>query len=140
MGIKLLAEFLGTSIDDKDVFAIINTIRKGVSPLACKKVADRLGISISDLGNLLNISDRTLMRYEKSDKLLPKPLSDHLVQIANTILRAEEVFEDKDKARRWLLKPCRALGDHSPLNLLDTFSGGRLVENELGRIEWGVYS
>lgn len=35
-----LAEVLGTSIDDEDSLALVDIVRKGVSPLACKKVAD----------------------------------------------------------------------------------------------------
>lgn len=134
------ANIFDRPIDDLDSLAMVEVARKGVPALMCKTIADRLGISMADLGSFLNISSRTLTRYPKANKALPKSLSDHLIQIVRTIICAEEVFEDEEKARRWLLKSCRALGDHRPLDLLDTITGARLVENELGRIEWGVYS
>lgn len=55
-------------------------------------------------------------------------------------IRAEEVFGSQEKARKWLRVPCLALGGNAPLDFLDTFAGVRMVEDELGRIEHGVYA
>lgn len=53
--------------------------------------------------------------------------------------RAVEVFEDPVKARRWFDKPCRALGGGIPGSLLDSLEGLHKVEDELERVEKGVY-
>ena len=53
--------------------------------------------------------------------------------------RADEIFGDSSKARRWLKKPCRALGGKVPETLLDTPLGKQAVLDELVRIEHGVY-
>ena len=52
----------------------------------------------------------------------------------------EEVFEDKEKARRWIHKPNRVLGGRTPLQALGTDIGTLEVVRILGRIEFGVYS
>lgn len=135
-----LVEFLGITQKIESELDLVTIIREGLHPHGARRVVNRLNISMADLGRLLNVSGRTLMSYEKAEEPLPKPLSDHLFQIARTIIRTEGVFEDEEKARRWLLASCHALGGHCPLDLLDTITGLRLVENELGRIERGVYS
>ncbi len=53
--------------------------------------------------------------------------------------KAEKVFGDPNKARSWLSRPCRALGGAIPQSLFDSPSGVKTVEDELGRIEHGVY-
>lgn len=50
------------------------------------------------------------------------------------------VLGDRDAALRWLRTRNHALGGESPLELLDTGSGSRQVQELLGRIEHGVFS
>lgn len=57
---------------------------------------------------------------------------------ARILAMADEVFEDRRKAHRWLRKPNGALGSQIPLALLDTEEGGRVVEAVLGRIAHGI--
>ncbi len=66
--------------------------------------------------------------------------SDNLARLARLVVRAEEVFGDNDKARRWLGTPNRVLGGTRPLSLLDNDVGALAVERVLGRIQYGVYS
>ena len=54
-------------------------------------------------------------------------------------MRAEQALGDEEKARRWLTRENRALGDAQPLALLDSDAGAEAVEQVLGRIEHGVY-
>jgi putative toxin-antitoxin system antitoxin component (TIGR02293 family) len=65
--------------------------------------------------------------------------SGHLVQIARILQRCVEVFEDLEKAKRWLKSPNYALGNQIPLNLLDTTEGIELVRDTLTRIEYGAF-
>ena len=53
--------------------------------------------------------------------------------------RAEEVFEAGEPAQAWLKTQNPALGDVTPLSLLDTDLGADAVLNTLGRIEQGVF-
>jgi putative toxin-antitoxin system antitoxin component (TIGR02293 family) len=82
---------------------------------------------------------RTLARRKK-EKRLHADESDRLFRVGRIAALAEETLGSKDKAKRWLQKPNRALGGAAPLRLLDTELGARQVEDVLGRIAHGVYS
>jgi putative toxin-antitoxin system antitoxin component (TIGR02293 family) len=54
---------------------------------------------------------------------------------------AVELFEgDREKAQRWLKRPARALEHQSPIDLLDTEAGIRMVRDLIGQLEHGVYA
>jgi putative toxin-antitoxin system antitoxin component (TIGR02293 family) len=46
----------------------------------------------------------------------------------------------EEKAIQWLRRPNRALGNQTPLELMDTDIGAKQVEDVLGRIEHGNIS
>jgi len=50
------------------------------------------------------------------------------------------VFKSKNRFHHWLNMPCRALGDKVPAKYAETEEGYQQVLDELGRIEYGVYS
>ena len=52
---------------------------------------------------------------------------DRIVRVARIIALAEQVFGDRDKALAWL----RSADDRTPLRMLHTEPGGRLVESML---------
>lgn len=62
-----------------------------------------------------------------------------LLRLARSLVRAAEVFEDAAAALDWLQSRNRALGDVTPLSLLDTDAGAARVMDTLGRIEHGVH-
>lgn len=136
-----IAEILGVRnappVDSWDYW--IARSREGLEKQALKRLLTRLDVSMTEFSHLLPVSERTLQRYP-DDKILSRDLSGHIVAIAKVFVRAAEVFDNQDKARRWLHKPCRALGGEVPLSLLDTPLGIQTVENELSRIEFGVYA
>lgn len=87
----------------------------------------------------LVIPRRTLTHRRQKRQRLSVEESDRLLRIARVSARAEEVFGDPGKARRWLRKPSRALRGALPLKLLKTSAGADLVQEELTRIEHGIY-
>ena len=82
---------------------------------------------------------RTLARRKQSQKLSPEE-SDTIARLSLVFAFATKVFGSKDKAKIWLRQANRAMQGHTPLELLSTNYGSRIVENKLGRIEHGVYS
>ena len=52
----------------------------------------------------------------------------------------ERVFADPVKAHRWLRKPSRALNGAVPIELIETEEGARIVENEIGVIDHGMFA
>ncbi len=139
MTYQILGEALNITQEIKSPYDLMEVSRQGLLKNAVDSLAQLLELSTKDLVPYLHISERTLQRYQ-DDKKLSSELSDHLIQIARVYARAVEVFEDRDKAVKWLKYPSHALGGVTPISCLDNFSGIELVLDELGRIEYGVYA
>lgn len=129
-----------SSIDkdhEPDSMQVITLIRNGVSGDSIIRLADLINIPKNDVYNLLNLKARTAQR--QVSKNLDADKSGHLVQITKILQRCVEVFDDLEKAKRWLKSPNYALGNQIPLNLLDTTEGIELVRDTLTRIEYGAF-
>lgn len=59
--------------------------------------------------------------------------------LARLMELAEAVFDDTEKAKRWMTTPSLMLGA-APLDLLGSAAGARAVEEELVRIEHGDFA
>jgi putative toxin-antitoxin system antitoxin component (TIGR02293 family) len=80
---------------------------------------------------------RTL--YARRQKgTLSREQSDLVVRLARIQAMADDVFGDRRKSHGWLRDQNGALAGQTPLSLLDTEEGGRLVEAVLGRIAHGI--
>ena len=64
--------------------------------------------------------------------------SDRVVRLARIQALAEDTFGDAGKANRWLRQPLGILDDKSPLELAQTESGTRVIEQLLAKIDWGA--
>lgn len=83
---------------------------------------------------------RTLARRIENNERLSAVETDRVLRLKNIVAEAERVFAHPEKAHRWLRKPCRALEGAVPLELLETETGAKIVENELGLIDHGMFA
>lgn len=113
--------------------------RAGISKKSLMNIAEAGGLSLKEISSLLPVSLRTIQRYTDAD-LLDPAVSEHALQIAEVISKGSYVFSSLHDLQRWLHTPCMALGYETPVSLLDTSFGARIVIEELGRLEYGVYS
>ena len=120
-------------------FDLMNLAREGLTAESIYSLIKTLEISVDEMVDLLPISRRTLERYAENQKLSSE-LSDRLIQIARVYSRALEVWEDRDLTLQWLKSPCKAFGGDTPISYLNISSGMTIVMDELGRIDYGVYS
>lgn len=65
---------------------------------------------------------------------------DRLYRIARIVHRAIEVFGSEAGARHWLKRPQVLFKGAAPLALLRSDAGAKAVENQLGRIEHGIFA
>jgi putative toxin-antitoxin system antitoxin component (TIGR02293 family) len=61
-------------------------------------------------------------------------------KFAEILTRATSVFGSRTAAEAWLALPAVGLDQRRPIDLLTTPAGVELVEDFLGRIEYGVYT
>lgn len=134
-----ISQTLHTDRQLESSFDFVDLARSGLTTASINSTREALGISVDEIVALLPVSRRTLERYDRKQKLSPE-LSDRLIQIARIYSRTLEVFGDRQTALSWLKSPCRAFGDATPLSYLDLSSGFEIVMDELGRIDYGVYS
>lgn len=118
---------------------VISYIRNGIPKQAVSVVLEKTGVSRLQLSNILHISTRQLNRYEEQDKLSVEQ-SNFLYEFTRLYIRGLNVLGDKQTVDQWLSRSNLALGEKSPLELLDTIEGFRLVDDVLAQIEYGFYS
>jgi putative toxin-antitoxin system antitoxin component (TIGR02293 family) len=114
-------------------------VRRGLPFHTFEALLKAVALPRKQLAVVLGIPDRTLAR-RKEAKHLTAAESDRLYRVARTIAHTASVLGSIEKARAWITRPNRALGDEPPLTLLDTDIGARQVEDVLLRIEYGIPS
>ena len=130
---------LSKSVQIRNDLDLITIIRKRLSRNNFNFVRDELKMSQKEFSRTLKISEKTIQRY-KEDELLNENVSEGLVEIAEIIAMGVEVLGNKSEFLDWLHSPVISLGSNKPASLLDTHHGRKLLINELGRIEHGIYA
>ena len=117
---------------------ILNKFEIGIPADTVEDIALYLDISVNDLMNYLRISRSTWHRRKKAGKL-DFNLSDKVFLVAKLIEYAESVFGNKEKVRLWFKMPSVVFENRLPLELLGSLSGINMINDELTRIEHGVF-
>lgn len=125
-------------LDDGNVINFINLTRKGVDYNMFSSIADKSLFSMQEWSVILNMSLRSIQRYNKEKKSFDRMQSERILEIGIVYNRGIEVFGDKDKFNLWLDSPNIAIGGTKPKELFDSSFGINLILDELTRIEHGV--
>jgi putative toxin-antitoxin system antitoxin component (TIGR02293 family) len=83
---------------------------------------------------------RTLMHRRARHEPLTHQESDRAVRIARIAALSEEVFGNDEKASRWLRKPKQRFSGRTPMEVLRTEAGARLVEEMLLQLDCGFFA
>ena len=122
------------------VHSRILLIRRGLPLYSLNFLLQASRLTRQELGNILQISPRTMQRYD-TDQMLPPVVSEKLLLLNDLYEKADEVLGGgPENVTKWLRKPIAALGNQRPLDYLDTYEGLNEVMNIMGRIEWGIAS
>lgn len=97
-----------------------------------------LGFSNDELYRIV-APRRTLARRVQEGGRLSADESDRVLRLERISEMADRVFADHEKAQRWLRKESRVL-EASPIDLLRSETGARIVEEELHRIDYGIFA
>ena len=95
------------------------------------------GVTDREIGDLI-IKPRTLSHRRANQGRLTVEESDRAARVARVFALAEKTFASRDKADRWLHKGLNSLGGRTPMALIRTDAGARIVENLMARVAWGV--
>lgn len=114
----------------------VRTIEAGL-PLSFLESLLALGVSTAEVYELV-VKPRTLSHRREKGQPLSIDESDRAVRVARIIEQATQAFVDREKAMRWLRKPKRRFDGRSPMDMLLTETGGRLVEEMLIQVDEGM--
>jgi putative toxin-antitoxin system antitoxin component (TIGR02293 family) len=123
-----------------DLANSLNAVKHGLPFQALKRFEKESGLPTSTITRILRLPRRTLSRRKTAGKLSGLE-SERLMRLVGLYQKALDLFEgNAAAARNWLSSRNRALGRRTPLTLAETEQGARVVEDLIGRLEYGVYS
>ena len=135
--------FLGLPVSqlrvDNSSQAYLTIICGGLPRQSLDNLMEKTGMSVYEMANILNTTDRTLRRYE-ADVKLNREQSERLVELAQLYVQGEKVFGDPEVFKSWMESEIPALGNKTPKSFLDTSLGINMLLDELTRIEYGVFA
>jgi putative toxin-antitoxin system antitoxin component (TIGR02293 family) len=97
----------------------------------------RAGLTDDELYALV-VPRRTLTHRRTRREALSRDESDRAVRLARLAALAEQVFGETERSWRWLRATKRQFHGRTPLQLMATEAGARLVEELLYRIDEGM--
>ena len=109
----------------------------GGFPIKAIDALKQCGVTEAEVGSLI-IKPRTLSHRRANGGRLTVDESDRAARVARGLVLAEITFASREKASRWLHRSLGALGGRTPMELIRTDAGARVVENLLARISWGA--
>jgi putative toxin-antitoxin system antitoxin component (TIGR02293 family) len=117
----------------------LKTIESGVSIATMTNFVAASGLQLRDLYEIV-IPARTLKHRKSRKEALTADESDKLARLIRTYDHAVKVFGDQEKALHWLNKPLRRFTGRTPLQMLRTEFGARMVEEMLGQTDYGMFA
>ena len=96
----------------------------------------RSGLADEEIYSLI-LPRRTLTHRVARREALSLEESDRVVRLARIAAFGERVFADRERFWRWFRAAKRQFNGRTPLDMIGTEAGARLVENLLGAIDHG---
>ncbi|MCO5278621.1 MAG: DUF2384 domain-containing protein [Saprospiraceae bacterium] len=115
---------------------LINRIRQGVKKSDWKDLIQNIGAKEKEFEFILPTSISSMQKKE----IYSQETSERIYEISRLFGLGYEVFDSQDQFKQWLVTPSKALGNKTPFELLDSSFGFEVVENEIVRIQYNVYS
>ncbi|MBJ2174785.1 DUF2384 domain-containing protein [Aureibaculum sp. A20] len=115
---------------------LIGRIRVGVKKTDWKQLIHYTGSTEKEFEHILPTSISSMQKKT----VYGKETSERIYELARLFGLGYEVFDSKNDFKQWLMTPSRTLGNKIPFELLDSSFGFEMVENEIVRIQYNVYS
>ena len=115
---------------------LIDKIREGVKKTDWKQLLYFTSSTEKEFENILPASISSMQK----NAVYNKETSERIYELARLFGLGYEVFDTKSDFKNWLMTPSKSLGNKVPFELLDSSIGFEIVENEIVRIQYNVYS
>ena len=133
---EYLQDWLGTRAQSEQ--KIVDLVEGGLPTKVVNHLIER-GLTRKEVFDVI-IPLRTWKHRKSRRQPLSKEESERAVRAARILARAQAVWGDQESALNWLRAPKKRFEGRSPLQMLSTETGGRLVEQMLVQIDEGMFA
>jgi putative toxin-antitoxin system antitoxin component (TIGR02293 family) len=133
---EYLQDWLGTPAESEQ--KMVHLIEGGLPTKVINHLIER-GLTRKEVFEVI-IPLRTWKHRKSRRQPLSKEESERAVRTARVLARAQAVWGDEESALSWLRAPKERFEGRSPLQMLSTETGGRLVEQMLVQIDEGMFA
>jgi putative toxin-antitoxin system antitoxin component (TIGR02293 family) len=117
----------------------LRAVESGVPVATMANFVAASGLQFRDIYDIV-IPARTLKHRKARKEALTADESDKLARLIRTYDYAVRVLGDREKALHWLDKPLRRFAGRTPLQMMRTEFGARMVEEMLGQTDYGMFA
>jgi putative toxin-antitoxin system antitoxin component (TIGR02293 family) len=116
---------------------ILRIVEGRLAPSIIKRLL-ALGLARPEIDTVI-IPSRTLQHRRSRRERLTVEESDRVLRVIRVLSQAETVYGSRERALVWLRKVHPRLDGRTPLSLLQTDTGSRIVEELLVQIDEGMF-
>jgi len=116
---------------------ILRIVEGRLAPSIIKRLVE-LGLERPEIDAVI-IPSRTLQHRRSRREKLTVEESDRVLRVIRVLSLAETVYGSRERALAWLRKPHTRLEERTPLSLLQTDTGSRIVEELLVQVDEGMF-
>jgi putative toxin-antitoxin system antitoxin component (TIGR02293 family) len=131
-----IGEWLGVKVPATDA-DILGIVEERLAPAVIKRLI-ALGLERTEVDAII-IPQRTLQHRRSRREKLTVEESDRVLRAIRVLARAEAVYGSRERALGWLRRANPRLEGRTPLSLLKTDTGSRMVEELLVEIDEGMF-
>jgi putative toxin-antitoxin system antitoxin component (TIGR02293 family) len=131
-----IGEWLGVKAPGTDA-ELLGMVEERLAPAVINRVI-ALGLERSEVDAII-IPQRTLQHRRSRREKLTVEESDRVLRAIRVLARAEAVYGSRERALGWLRRGHPRLEGRTPLSLLKTDTGSRMVEELLVQIDEGMF-
>ena len=117
--------------------SLLTNSKKGLSANAALDFISISGFTYDEFQETFKTTVKTIQNYAVQDLKLDASLSEKILKSFALFKKGITVFGSASAFHQWLNTNAYGLGNQVPFNLMDTFTGISLIEEELTRIEFG---
>ena len=117
---------------------VVYLVEQGLPVRVLDRLLDR-GLTRAELFNVI-IPARTLKHRKSKRQPLSREESERVVRVARMMAKASAVLGEHASALAWLRSPKQRFHGRTPIEMLATEPGARLVEEMLVQIDEGMFA
>ncbi len=116
---------------------VLRIVEGRLAPSVIKRLL-ALGLGHAEIDAVI-IPSRTLQHRRSRREKLTVEESDRVLRVIRVLSLTETIYGTRERALAWLRKPHPRLEGRTPLSLLQTDTGSRIVEELLIQIDEGMF-